>query len=207
MAAGWKDALMADTGAPWNIPYVEPADLVRDYPAADEAQALAIAAGLSNAVGLVAVKHALFTGTQSASVAAGGDVAVTDLEITHEVADAANSLIITAFLGAASNSNNLGNVGLAVFDGTNFLAVGAADGVRVRVSAGGNVSTTSDQVVTMPHITFVHTPGAGSITYTARALNIDGNTRTITINRPSNDTNAQSRARAVSALIIQEVRV
>ena len=40
---------MADTGAPWNIPYVEPADLVRDYPAADEAQAVAIAAGLTGA--------------------------------------------------------------------------------------------------------------------------------------------------------------
>jgi hypothetical protein len=40
---------MADTGAPWNIPYVEPTDLVRQYPAADEAQALAIAAGLSAA--------------------------------------------------------------------------------------------------------------------------------------------------------------
>ena len=41
---------MADTGAPWNIPYVEPSDLVRDYPAADEAQANAIAAALSAAV-------------------------------------------------------------------------------------------------------------------------------------------------------------
>ena len=40
---------MADTGAPWNIPFVEPTDLVRDYPAADEAQALAVAAGLSAA--------------------------------------------------------------------------------------------------------------------------------------------------------------
>ena len=40
---------MADTGAPWNIPFVEPTDLVRDYPAADEAQALAVAAGLTAA--------------------------------------------------------------------------------------------------------------------------------------------------------------
>lgn len=40
---------MADTGAPWNIPYIEPSDIVRDYPAADEAQALAIAAALSGA--------------------------------------------------------------------------------------------------------------------------------------------------------------
>ena len=40
---------MADTGAPHFIPYVEPTDLVREYPAADEAQALAGAAGLTAA--------------------------------------------------------------------------------------------------------------------------------------------------------------
>jgi hypothetical protein len=40
---------MPDTGAPWNIPYVAPTDNPRVFPAADEAQALAIAAGLSGA--------------------------------------------------------------------------------------------------------------------------------------------------------------
>jgi hypothetical protein len=44
---------MPDTGAPFNIPYVSPTSLVRDYPAADEAQALAIASGLTSALQLV----------------------------------------------------------------------------------------------------------------------------------------------------------
>jgi hypothetical protein len=44
---------MADTGAPWNIPYATPTDLVRGYPAVDEAQALAVASGLTSAFQLV----------------------------------------------------------------------------------------------------------------------------------------------------------
>jgi hypothetical protein len=40
---------MPDTGAPWNIPYAAPADLVRDWPALSEDVAEAIADGLSAA--------------------------------------------------------------------------------------------------------------------------------------------------------------
>ena len=40
---------MADTGAPWNIPYAEPTDLVRDWPDLSEDVADAVAAGLSAA--------------------------------------------------------------------------------------------------------------------------------------------------------------
>jgi hypothetical protein len=39
---------MPDTGAPYFIPYVEPTDLVRDYPDASEDLALAIVAALEN---------------------------------------------------------------------------------------------------------------------------------------------------------------
>lgn len=67
---------MADTGAPWNIPYVEPADLVRNYPAANELMADAIAAGLS-AAGTDAIER---TGTDSTVVQVGdsGVVSVSD---------------------------------------------------------------------------------------------------------------------------------
>jgi hypothetical protein len=40
---------MPDTGAPWNIPYVESTDLVSDWPADSLALANAIAAGLDDA--------------------------------------------------------------------------------------------------------------------------------------------------------------
>ena len=202
---------MADTGAPWNIPFVEPTDLVRDYPAADEAQALAVAAGLSAAGGLVAVKSAIFTGVQTISIAAGGNAAVEDLTISHALADASNRLIISAFFGAVGNSGGSGQTGIAIHDGTGLIAVGAADGARTRVAAGGSVTqigTIPERVVAMPSITFVHSPGDTSErTYTVRAVNIRGESRTTFINRSESDANSAANARAVSSLVIQEVKV
>jgi hypothetical protein len=40
---------MANTGAPWNIPFAEPSDLVRDWPALSSAVGTAVAAGLTAA--------------------------------------------------------------------------------------------------------------------------------------------------------------
>jgi hypothetical protein len=164
----------------------------------------------TNVGGLVAVKSAIFTGTQTASVTGGSNVAVTDLTITHEVADASNKLIISAFLGAAGSSRQAGNVGIAVNDGTNLIGVGAAAGNRSRVSAGGfvmAVATGTTSIVTMPSITFVHSPGSGSKTYTVRAVNVDADTQTIFINRTEADGDLQNVPRAVSSLVIQEVKV
>jgi hypothetical protein len=162
--------------------------------------------------GLVAVKSALFTGTQVASsVAASGNVAVTDLSITHEVSDPSNKLIISAFVGAAGNSAGFGNVGIAVHDGTNLIAIGDADGSRSRVSAGGYAGSqnvgASALIVAIPSVTFVHTPGSGSKTYTVRVVNVLNSAQTLYINRPENNDNAGYNARAASSLLIQEVVV
>jgi len=156
---------------------------------------------------IIAVKDALFTGTQSASVATQANVAVTDLSITHEVADASNKLIISAFLGAAANSQGQGNVGLAIHDGTSLIAIGDASGTKTQVTAGGIIDGGGSVYdVTMPSVTFVHTPGAGSKTYTVRAINMDDTTETLYINRSVNDSD-QFGPRAVSSLVIQEVSV
>ena len=155
---------------------------------------------------LVAVKSAIFTGIQSAAVAESGNLAVTDLEITHEVADPSNRLIISAFLGVAANSDGRGQVGIAIDDGSGLIAVGDGEGSRQRVTAGGNISPTrADFVVTMPSVTFVHAPGAGSKTYTVRAINLRAGTNTLFINRNEADSNSPGSSRGVSSLVIQEV--
>ena len=179
------------------------------YNDGDSSQWIAAVGGTVPSQGkIIAVKDAIFTGTQSASVAGGDNVAVTDLSITHEVANASNKLIISAFLGAASNDIGFGNVGLAVHDGTGLIAVGASPGSRVAVTAGGAiVGTASTTIATMPSVTFVHTPGAGSKTYTVRAININTATDTVHINRAESDTDVGTRFRAVSSLVIQEVSV
>jgi hypothetical protein len=210
MATGWKDALMADTGAPWNLPYPLPSDLVRDGADAIKDLAEATATGLSNIPNyVIEVKSAIFTGTQTVVLNAGLDAAVTNLSITHEVADASNRLIISAFLGAAANNANSGDgrVGLAIHDGTGLIGAGNADGNRARVTAGGSVTGSgTGGVVTMPSATFVHTPGAGSKTYTVRAVNISTlNGNTIQINRNEDDSNNANTPRSISSLIIMEI--
>ena len=200
---------MADTGAPWNLPYPLPTDLVRDGAQAIEDLAEATADGLSAAGGLVAVKSAIFTGTQEESVAASANFVVTDLEITHALADASNKLIISAFLGSAGNTDGRGPVGIAVHDGTELIAIGDAEASRTRVTAGGFITTTSsNSVVTMPSMTIVHTPNTtDSKTYTVRAINIRAETRTLYINRSVADGTSASNQRTVSSLVIQEVKV
>jgi hypothetical protein len=158
--------------------------------------------------GLVAVKHAIFTGIQDASLALGANVAVTNLSITHEVADPANKLIITAFLGAAGNSQGFGNTPIAIHDGTGFIGVGASPGSRTAVGAGGfSAGAAANHVTTNPNLCFVHTPGSGSKTYQVRAFNTSDGTRTIFVNRSDIDANVASFGRTVSALVIQEVSV
>jgi hypothetical protein len=200
---------MPDTGLPWEIPYAAPADLVRDWPALSEDVADAVAAGLDAAGGLVAVKHALFTGTQTNSTAAGANFAVTDLSITHTLADAANKLIISAYFGAAATTDQTGLVGIAVADDGTLINIGDAASNRTRVAAGGFTQDGgTNRTTTMPSITQVYEPGdAVSHTYTVRAINIGSLTYTLYINRTQLDSDNQFMPRATSALVIQEVKV
>jgi hypothetical protein len=200
---------MPDTGAPWNLPYPSPTDLVRDAPQAFEDLAVATAAGLDAAGGLVAVKHALFTGTQTNSTASGANFAVTNLSITHTLADAANKLIISAYFGTAASSEGRGQVGLAVADDGTLINIADADGTRTRVGAGGLITSTSVNFVsTMPSVTFVYEPGdTAAHTFTVRAINIRTDTQTLYINRTQDDTNSGNFGRATSGFVIQEVKV
>jgi len=158
---------------------------------------------------IVAVKHALFTGTQTNSTASGANFAVTDLSITHTLADSANKLIISAYFGAVATTVGTGAVGIAVADDGTLIAIGDAASTRARVGAGGySTGTASNAVVINPSVTFVYAPGdTASHTYTVRAINIDTGTETIYINRTELDSNTISRQRAASGFVVQEVKV
>ena len=158
---------------------------------------------------IIEVKHAIFTGIQDASVAAGANVAVTDLSITHTLANASNKLIISAYFGAAANSFGYGNTGIAVADDGTLINLGNAAGNRRQVSAGGFISGSSEPFpVTMPSLTFVYEPGdTSSHTYTVRAINLAQIVRTVYINRSQSDIDNGDYSRATSGFVIQEVSV
>jgi hypothetical protein len=166
-------------------------------------------ADVDAAGGLVAVKHALFTGTQTNSTAASANFAVTNLSITHTLADASNKLIISAYLGAAGSSRGIGSVGIGVADNGTLIAIGDADGTRTQVGSGGSLdSTANNEIVAQPSVTFVYEPGDTSAhTFTVRAININSASRTVFVNRTELDFPNESTPRATSALVIQEVKV
>jgi hypothetical protein len=161
----------------------------------------------SSVGGLVAVKSAIFQGVQSASVASGGNLTVTDLTITHEVADAANKLIISAVLGIVASTQQSGFFGLAVHDGTGFIAVGNAEGARTRTSSGVIAGSGNAGTFYSLQTSFVHTPGAGSKTYTVRVINARPETHTVFVNRSEQNINSGAEQRGMSSLVIQEVKV
>jgi len=191
---------MPDTGAPWNIPYIAPTDNPRVYPAADEAQALAVAAGLDLASKVVTVKSSLKTDVFSSSVSAGDSVAVTGLSITHTVADAANSLILIASFGDVTTSASSPGFGISIaVDGTS-INIGDAAGSRPRLGASAAALANS-----LVYPTF-YLPGAGSKVYTVRVHNLDSISRTVSVNRTATDSDGTSAARSASNLILVEVK-
>jgi hypothetical protein len=145
------------------------------------------------------------------SVSAGANVAVTGLSITHAMASANNKLIISAYFGVGANSQQVGNLGLVVADGTTLIGIGNAAGNRTRLVAGGAIAAStanSNFLGTYMAVRFVYEPGdTASRTYTVRAVNVATSTQTLFVNRfPADDDNA-FHPRASSALIIEEVAV
>jgi hypothetical protein len=96
---------MPDTGAPWNIPYVENADLVSDWPAVSEDVANAVAAGLDLIPAGIGsnVVTARTTAVFSSTSATFEDV--TGLAVTFTPTSATSKVLIIVNIGATGNSS------------------------------------------------------------------------------------------------------
>jgi hypothetical protein len=96
-----------------------------------------------------------------------------------------------------------------VYDGSAFINVGATASLRTPVSSANRHGASNADANTSLNLTFVHTPGSGSFTYTLRVINTDSNGagRTVYINRSPGDADSISTPRGVSSLVIQEVKV
>jgi hypothetical protein len=196
MAAGWKDALMADTGAPWNIPYVEPADLVRDYPAADEAQALAIAAGLTTRkFGQIVqtVKTDTFTTTSTSFVD------VTGLTVTITPSSLTSKVLLIVDLSGQGNSGSY--LFTALSRSTTNIYEGDAAGSRSQVSKA--LFDTDATTPAYAAMVFLDSPNVASAT--TYAVRVRVSTGTGYVNRTPTDTDNAAFARAASSITAIEV--
>jgi hypothetical protein len=103
---------MPDTGAPWNIPYAAPADLVRDWPDLSEDVANAVAAGLS-AAGNAGIGSNVVSTTKldAFSTSSGTFVAVTGLSATITPSSAtAKVLVLVTINNGQGNFNTRYNL-------------------------------------------------------------------------------------------------
>jgi hypothetical protein len=183
---------MPDTGAPWNLRFPAPSDLVRDAPVAFENLADDVAAGLSAAGGLVAVKIATKTDQQaSSSIASGEGVAASGLSIAHAVADDAHKVYLFAVVHARAGTGDQGNVGLRIKAGSTGLTMGTTAGSRTALTAFSTLFASSSGppigYVAMQANVFAaatHTPGStASVTYTVDVHNMLDTSQTVHINR------------------------
>jgi hypothetical protein len=197
---------MPDTGLPWEIPYIEPSDLVRDYPAADEAQALAIAAGLTTlgnaGIGANVVsttKTDVFT-TSSTSFTAITGLAAT---ITPTSNTAKVLVMATVSVNTAATDNQV--IGLRLMREATPIAIGDAGGSRDRgfgaIVGGNSLGRHGTGTVC---VTFLDSPG--SDTATTYSVEIRTDASTAGVNRSFTDANAAANVRTVSDVTLIEVR-
>jgi hypothetical protein len=122
---------MPDTGAPWNIPYVAPSDLVRDYPSDSEDLANAIADGLDEAgnAGIGSnVVHVRDDGTATTTSTSFADLG--SLSVTITPSSSSSKVLLIADVVVTNNWTGSGQqAAVAVFD-------------------GGNTTTTSSSITT-----------------------------------------------------------
>ena len=196
---------MADTGAPHFIPYVEPTDLVRDYPAADEASAFAVAAGLSAAgnagIGsnvVQTVKTDTFTTSSTAFTT------VTGLSATITPSSDTSKILLIAQI-SVSLGNNTG-VGHFRFAGGNTSTYVGDPGLsdQVRAVFGGFVNTNVNQFMGSYSLVFLDSPATtGATTYTVEARQaLDGS---VFVNRTKGNSNQEANGRGASTLTVIEV--
>ena len=195
---------MPDTGAPWNIPYVAPTDNPRVYPAADEAAALAIAAGLTAAGNegtgpnvVQAIKTNTFTTTSSSFVD------ITDLEATITPSTGtAKVLVIVQLTYGVPNGSGIGH--FKVVGGNTSVYVGGADGSRVSAVFGGGSPANLSDATFSGGIVFLDAPLSSSPT-TYKVQCRQANVGTVFINRSSADANSAATTRGASSITVIEV--
>jgi len=152
---------------------------------------------------LVAVKYAVKTDTQSNSLAARADVAITGMTINHAVADDSHDVLLFAQINGGQTALNRLGAGFKA-DGT-FIAIGDSAANRTRTSSASGTDGGS-----MVNLTLVarFTPGVTtSVAYAPHVINVNNGTTTVFVNRTSADGDDNREARGASTFILMEVKV
>ena len=176
---------MPDTGAPWNIPYVEAADLVSDWPADSLALANAIDAGL-DAAGNAGIGSNVVQAikTDSFTTSSSTYVDVTDLEVTITPSSNTSKILLIGYVQISSSATGGGGIWQFLRDST---AVGVATQGTRKGSAATVLSNGTNRINSAVAV-FLDTPAtASAVTYKIQVAEI-GAASTVYVNRYSNAT-------------------
>jgi hypothetical protein len=196
---------MPDTGAPWNLPYPSPSDLVRDAPQAFEDLAEAVADGLDNAgsegIGpnvVQTVKTDVFTASLAQGVLSGD---VTGLTASITPSSDTQKVLVMADISVFSGAEAV----VTLFRDGSAIYIADASGSRQRATAGaGGQARTPASVA----ITFLDDPlSAVAVTYSLRLSHTGSVTTIVGVNRSLNDANETRVANGVSSITLIEVKV
>ena len=191
---------MPDTGAPWNIPYVENADLVRDWPADSLLVANAVAAGLSAAgnagigsnVASVTKTDVFSTTSSSLTPVTGLTVSITPTTNTSKI------LVLVGVTGMTSDAAGSEDSGFVLLRGATEIA---------RSSGGDSAWTMQLSQRSSPGAFsvnggFAHLDSPATTSATTYSVSVAAGGGTLYINR-----SAVVDVRSVSTLTVIEVAV
>ena len=198
---------MPDTGAPHFIPFADPTDLVRDWPALSEDVAQQVALGLDAAgnAGIGSnVVQAVKTDTFSTS--SGSFVDVTGLEVTITPSSATSKVLLLAQISISGQTNQVSASSLRFSGGNSTDYIADTDGSRRTGVVGyGPAFTTSIEAwrIAWPaQMTYLDSPASASaVTYKLQGRS----NNTLFVNRAGSDSDSASTRRTASSLIAIEV--
>jgi hypothetical protein len=201
---------MADTGAPWNLPYPLSSDLVKDGATNIKDLAEATATGLSNIPVLAGigsnVVQTVKTDQFSASVATGAESGnVTGLTVTITPSSATSKVLVVCQISAATSGSTGANsgVGATLYRGTTAILRGDSSSTYSRVTTGS--SDGGFQAGNSLIISYLDSPGvATAVTYAVRLRHTGTGTLTVYVGRPQESAGAN---RFVTASTITAIEV
>jgi len=199
--------VMPDTGAPWNIPYVDPTDLVRDYPQASEDLADAIADGLDAAGSAGIGPNVVQTvKTDTFSTTSTSYTAITGMSVTITPSSATSKVLVIANLNIGQ-LNTASSVSVRLMRDSTSIYEADADGTRSQTSFGAyNVAATEgNKQVHSGAPVFLDSPGVATATTYSVEMKVPNNTGFF--NRAGDNPNETRTILTASSITVIEVAV
>jgi uncharacterized membrane protein len=191
---------MPDTGAPWNIPYADPTDLVRDWPALSEDVAEAVRDGLNTAFLfkqiVQTVKTDVFSTTSTSFTGVTGlTVTITPTSATSKV------LVLVGLETSADSSSSNTEATMRLVRGGTGIGGGTAVGNRSSSFAGLRVETFP---ITKNHFFhYLDSPGVATATTYGVEMRTQGTT--MYVGRTMGDSDIAQVGRSSSVITAIEV--